>query len=308
MKPILVVGSINVDFVAQAERIPQPGETIAGQCFETHNGGKGANQACAVAKLGHAVTLIGTIGSDVFGEGLRRDLEGAGVNCAAVGRVDGSTGVALIVRAASGENSIVVVSGANAHLTSETILGHRATIRNASLLMLQLETPLGGIVSAAKIAQNSGVPVMLDPAPARPLPSELLRCVTWLTPNESEAGILLGRPSGIVGLAPAESARALLALGPRNVVVKLGSSGAFLAGEGITPVHVPGIAVNAVDTTAAGDTFNAAFALKLIEGATPLDAAHYANFAAAISVTRLGAQSSIPSAAEVLAFAGRTAS
>jgi len=304
MKPIVVVGSINIDFVAEAEYIPQPGETVAGRCFETHYGGKGANQAFAVARLAHPATMIGAVGSDVFGEQLRENLVAAGVNCSAVERVEGSSGVALISRAASGENSIIVVAGANAQVTRDYVLRHRALIENAALLLVQLETPMDGVACAIETAHCSGVPVILDPAPAGPMPGELLVHVEWLTPNETEAGILLGRPAADAAEDPARTAQALLALGPRNVALKLGARGAFLAGASVAPVLVPGIHVRAVDTTAAGDTFNAAFAKKLAGGAIPVEAADYANRAAAISVTRAGAQSSMPSAKEVNERAG----
>lgn len=302
MKPIVVAGSINIDFVAEADHIPEPGETIAGRCFETHFGGKGANQAFAVARLGHSATMIGAVGSDIFGEQLRGNLGAAGVDCRAIECVEGSSGVALISRAASGENSIIVIAGANAQVTPERILRHRELIENAAFLLLQLETPMDGVACAVEIAHVSGVPVILDPAPAAPVPGEVLHYVEWLTPNETEAGILLGRPATDAALNPEKVAQALLALGPKNVALKLGARGAFLAGVSFDPVMVPGIAVRAVDTTAAGDTFNAAFAVKLAEGATPTKAAEYANRAAAISVTRPGAQSSMPSENEVLAL------
>jgi ribokinase len=304
MKAIVVAGSINIDFVAEAEHIPQAGETIGGRCFETHHGGKGANQAFAVARLDHPAVMIGAVGSDPFSEPLRANLAGAGVDCSAVERVEGSSGVALIARAANGENSIIVVAGANAQLTRERILRHGALIENAALLLLQLETPLDGVACAVEIAHGSGVPVILDPAPAAALPYKLLQRVEWLTPNETEAGILLGWPAAHAALDAAKTAQALLALGSRNVALKLGARGVFLAGASVDPVLVPGIAVRAVDTTAAGDTFDAAFATKLAGGAMPEEAAEYANRAAAISVTRAGAQSSMPSAEEVNQRAG----
>ena len=302
MKPIVVAGSINIDFVAEATHIPLPGETIAGRCFETHYGGKGANQAYAVARLEHPAVMIGAVGSDVFGEQLRRNLLNAGVDCTAVERVEGCSGAALISRSASGENSIIVVAGANSHLTREPILRRRTLIEDAALLLLQLETPIDGVACAVEIAHHRRVPVILDPAPAAALSRELLRCVEWLTPNETEAGILLGIPSADVAVDPERVTLALLALGPRNVALKLGARGAFLSGVSVAPVLVPGVHVDAVDTTAAGDAFNAAFAQKLALGATPVEAAEYANYVAAISVTRPGAQSSIPSAAEVHAY------
>lgn len=299
MKPIVVAGSVNIDFVAEAEHIPCPGETIAGRCFETHHGGKGANQAFAVARLGHPAKMIGAVGSDYFGKQLLGNLLHAGVDCDAVERVDDGSGVALISRAATGENSIIVVAGANAQVTPDRILRHRELIENAALLLVQLETPMDGVACAVEIAYRSGVPVILDPAPAAALPHDLLLQVEWLTPNETEAGILLGRPPADISEDPESTSLALLALGPRNVALKLGARGVFLAGAAAAPVLIPGIQVRAVDTTAAGDTFNAAFAVKLARGAAPAEGAEYANRAAAISVTRSGAQSSMPSSDEV---------
>jgi ribokinase len=306
MKPIVIAGSINIDFVAEATHIPLPGETVKGRCFETHYGGKGANQAYAVARLEHPAVMIGAVGSDIFGEQLRGNLANAGVDCTAVERVEANSGAALISRSANGENSIIVVAGANMEVTRERILRHRALIENASLLLLQLETPIDGVACAVEIAHCRRVPVILDPAPAAALSRELLRHVEWLTPNETEAGILLGIPSADVAVNPARVALALLELGPQNVALKLGALGAFLSGASIAPVLVPGVHVRAVDTTAAGDVFNAAFAQKLARDATPVQAAEYANYVAAISVTRSGAQSSIPSAEEVHAHIGNS--
>jgi len=306
MKPIVVAGSINIDFVAEAMRIPLPGETIAGRCFETHYGGKGANQAYAVARLRHRAVMIGAVGSDSFGEQMRGNLADAGVDCTAVERVEGNSGAALIARSARGENSIIVVAGANMQVKRERILRHRALIENSALLLVQLEIPMDGVACAIEIAKRSHVPVVLDPAPAVALSRELLGQVEWLTPNETEAGILLGISSSDAALDPAETAMALRALGARNVALKLGARGVFLSGASVAPVLVPGIPVRALDTTAAGDTFNAAFAQKLTMGATPIEAAAYANHAAAISVTRAGAQTSIPSAEEIDALLSNT--
>lgn len=297
-KKLLVVGSINIDLVAGASRIPAPGETILGSTFEVFNGGKGANQAVAVAKLGAPVDMIAALGADLFTERLLSGLLDAGVGTQAVQRVAGPCGVALISRAGSGENSIIVVAGANNSVTAAYLDAHQSTIGQASMILAQLETPMEAIVRLAEYANAAGIPFMLDPAPAVPLPGPLLRHTTWLTPNETEAQILLGGAHA----EPAIAAEKLLATGVRNVALKLGSQGVFLAGRDCATQQIPSFPVKVVDTTAAGDCFNAAFAVALTRGQAPPHAARYAAAAAAISVTRAGAQPSLPSAEEVNAF------
>ena len=297
-KKLLVVGSINIDLVASANRLPAPGETILGRSFDVFNGGKGANQAVAIAKLGASVDMIAALGTDLFTERLLSGLKTAGVDTHAVQIVAGPCGVAHISRADSGENSIIVVSGANRLVSATYIDAHVEAVQRASMILVQLETPLEAVIRLAEQAWLAKTPLMLDPAPAMPLPEILLSRTTWLTPNETEAQILLGR----VNLDPAVAAEKLLAMGVRNVALKLGSQGVFLAGRDCTPQRVPAFPVTAVDTTAAGDCFNAAFAVALTRGKPPAVAARYAAAAAAISVTRAGAQPSLPSAAEVEAF------
>jgi ribokinase len=297
-KNLVVVGSINLDLVACATRIPAPGETILGTSFEVFNGGKGANQAVAVGKLGAPVTMIAALGNDLFTDRLRSGLEEAGVDVQAIQKLDGPCGVALISRADNGENSIIVVPGANRLVSPAYLERHAEAVRQASMILAQLETPLETILRLAELAHEAKVPLMLDPAPAQPLPAALLSRTTWLTPNETEAKILLGTAQP----DPAAAAEKLLAMGPRNVALKLGAQGVFLAGKDCSPQHVPGFAVEVVDTTAAGDCFNAAFAVALTRGEGAADAARYGAAAAAISVTRAGAQPSLPAAAEVEAF------
>jgi ribokinase len=297
-KRLLVVGSINVDLVASANRLPAPGETILGTTFDVFNGGKGANQAVAVAKLGVPVDMIAALGTDLFTERLLHGLKTACVETRAVQTVDGPCGVAHISRADNGENSIIVVSGANRSVTASYIDTHKQLVQQAQMILVQLETPMDAVIRLAELAAGAGVPLMLDPAPAAPLPDELLRETTWLTPNETEAQILLGR----VQLGTKETAERLLRTGARNVALKLGAQGVFLAGRDCSPQGVPGFAVNAVDTTAAGDCFNAAFAVALTRGKAPVEAARYGAAAAAISVTRVGAQPSLPTGQEVEAF------
>ena len=297
-KKLLVVGSINIDLVACANHLPAPGETILGSTFEVFNGGKGANQAVAIAKLGAPVEMIGSLGTDLFTERLLSGLEAAGVDTHAVQMVSGPCGVAHIARADNGENSIIVVAGANRLLSAAYIDTHLAAVQRAGMILVQLETPLEAVVHLAEEAWQAKVGLMLDPAPARPLPEALLRRTTWLTPNETEAQILLGR----VNIDPAAAAEKLLAMGVQNVALKLGSQGVFLAGRDCAAHQVPAFKVEAVDTTAAGDCFNAAFAVALTRGNPPAVAARYASAAAAISVTRAGAQPSLPTSAEVEAF------
>jgi ribokinase len=300
---IVVVGSINSDLVVSASRIPQPGETILGDGFAVYSGGKGANQAVAVAKLGHPCSMIGKLGRDGFGAELRAQLVKAGVDTAAVGEADGPSGVALITTGTDGENSIVVVSGANALLTPADIDANRDLIRSAAIVLVQLETPLETVVRVAEVAFERNVPVMLDPAPARALPAELLRRLAWVTPNSTETGVLLGikNSSDDIENAP-ELAEALLARGPRGVVLKMGGHGAYLATSDGLCAHVPAFKVNAVDTTAAGDAFNGGFAVGLARGMKPAEAARFASAVAAISVTRKGTQPSMPTLNEVEAL------
>lgn len=297
-KKLLVVGSINIDLVACADRLPAPGETILGSTFDVFNGGKGANQAVAVAKLGAPVEMIAALGTDLFTERLLSGLKAAGVDTHAVQMAAGPCGVAHISRADNGENSIIVISGANRLVSAAYIDAHVEAVQRASMILVQLETPLESVIRLAERAWEAKIPLMLDPAPARPLPEALLSRTTWLTPNETEAQILLGR----VNIDSAAAAEKLLAMGVRNVALKLGSEGVFLAGLDCPAQRVPAFPVKAVDTTAAGDCFNAAFAVALTRGKPPVEAARYGAAAAAISVTRAGAQPSLPSAAEVEAF------
>lgn len=298
MKPIVVVGSLNLDLVIHADRIPLPGETVHGHGYHESLGGKGANQAVAAAKLGAPVKMIGCVGNDNYGDRLTNSIRQAGVDFSAISVAKGPTGIAVITHARSGANSIVVIPGANGALDEATIQKYVELIREASVVLLQLETPIESVVLAAQIAAEAGVPVVLDPAPARDLPTELIAAATWITPNESEAAQLLY--AGVEQLTPQTAAERLLAQGARNVLLKLGERGVFLLGRDCPkPTHVPGFAVQAVDTTGAGDCFNAAFGTKLVKGITPADAARFANAAAALSVTRHGAQASMPSALEV---------
>jgi ribokinase len=300
---LVVVGSLNMDFVVSVARLPVAGETVLGRNFQMIPGGKGANQACAAGKLGTpavAVRLIGRVGYDVFADHLKASLAAAGVDVSAVHAAKSQpTGVALIWVDQAGQNSIVVASGANYALAAADVEAMRKVFHGASLALFQLETPLDTVAAALALAREEGLRTMLDPAPAQPLPAALLADVDILTPNETEALMLLGRPPARVSPDDApELADALRKLGPRSVVVKLGDRGSYYCGDAGS-FHTPAYPVKVIDSTAAGDTFNAALAVALAEGQPVARALQFANAAAAISVTRLGAQASAPTRGEV---------
>jgi ribokinase len=303
MTTIVVVGSLNMDFVAGVERLPAPGQTVLGRDFQMIPGGKGANQACAAAKLATSSTqvrMIGRVGYDTFGDHLKASLSAAGVDVSAVHATRShATGVALISVDASGQNCIVVAPGANRALIASEAEAMRSVFRGAGLVLFQLESPLDTVAAALKIARQEGARTILDPAPAVPLSSEILSNVDILTPNESEASLLLGLPPQRVSICNAPAlARTLRERGPAAVVLKLGDQGCFYS-DADAEIHCPAVSVTARDTTAAGDVFNAALAVALAEDRPIAEALRFANAAAAISVTRLGAQASIPSRAEL---------
>jgi ribokinase len=301
---IVVVGSSNTDMIIRVPRIPRAGETLLGGEFLTAAGGKGANQAVGAARAGGTVTFVARVGRDAFGDqaiaGLRRD--GIDVSCVFRDRLTAS-GVALIFVAKDGENSIAVAGGANAKLSPADVKKATRAIRSAALLVTQLETPLATVTAAAEVAAKAGVPVVLNPAPARPLANSLLKLISILTPNETEAELLTGiKVTDEAGAAMA--CAKLRSRGVRTVILTLGERGAFLAdvdGQRL----VPGFKVKTVDSTAAGDIFNGALAVALAEGKTVLDAVRFANAAAALSVTRLGAQPSAPTRADIGKFLRR---
>lgn len=301
-KTIVVMGSLNMDFTVQMEKLPVPGETVGGWGFRMLPGGKGANQACAVGRLGGQGKMVGRVGEDVFGVQLLESLQSAGVDTVHVLTTSGeTTGVALIFVERNGQNQIVVASGANARLNPEDVSAILEAIP-ARFLLLQLESPLETVEAAASFGRSRGIATILDPAPARPLNSGLLSLVDFLTPNESEALMILGRSGSSISLLEApQIARELLSLGPGKVVLKLGANGAWLADAGCSR-HFPAPKVEAVDVTAAGDTFNGALAVALAEGKPIEEAIHFANTAASLAVTRFGAQSSIPVRKEVEAW------
>jgi ribokinase len=300
-KPIVVVGSINLDLVAGADRIPQVGETITGKSFNTFHGGKGANQAVAAAKLGYPVAMVGNVGDDGFGSQLLDGLKTAGVNIDCVGTVAGPSGVALITTGSRGENSIVVVPGANGQLTPERLEKSAAVIERAGFLMAQLEIPMETVECLAQLARRHSIPLMLDPAPAHELSAELLRGLDWITPNETETEVLL-RCHFHDGSDIDAAADRLLSWGAKNVLLKLGPRGCVIAQSSLPSQHVAAFHVKAVDTTAAGDAFNAGFAVGLLRGYSTMNSAIFASAVAAISVTKPGAQPSMPDAESVELF------
>lgn len=307
-KPVVVVGSINIDLVANTSRIPVEGETVVGEDFQIHAGGKGANQAVAVARLGHPVRLIGRLGDDAFGSQLREQLEKAGVNIDGVKTTPGTSGVAIIIVAESGENIIVITPGANALVTPNDLDEEIEIIRSAGVVLAQLEIPIETVQHLADICAREGVPLILDPAPAKELPRDLMKSVAWFTPNETEATFYLGKWGTSSDRSDsAATAQMLLNNGVKGVLLKLGSRGSYLESSEDLGHEVPAFAVKAVDTTAAGDAFNGAFATGLLMGMEPLDSARFASAAAALSVTRSGAQPSMPDIAEVQELLSRNA-
>jgi len=293
-----------MDLVAIAPRIPVVGETIIGGTYFTEPGGKGANQAYAAALLGGQVAMLGRIGDDDFGQQMRKNLEHAGCDASALGVEPGASGVALIFVDEKGQNSIIVVPGANNAFTPEHVQKDERQIAGAKIVLLQLENPIPTVLAAAQAARKAGAQVILDPAPApaAPLPPELIKFVDILTPNETEAAILAGLPPG--NLEPAQAVtigRKLVAMGARVAVMKLGSQGCVIV-DGQNPVLIAAPKVKAVDTTAAGDVFNAGLAVALSEGLALPAACRFANHAAALSVTRLGAQAAVPNRADVNEF------
>jgi ribokinase len=311
MKHLCVLGSINMDMVTRVDRFARPGETLRGLSFTIFPGGKGANQAVALATLGASVEMIGAVGDDVLGARYEEILRGLSIGSRGVLRVKGSsTGSATIEVNSKGENQIIVVAGANDSVSPDYVKAMRGLIEGASCLLLQLEVPIESVIAAARIAAEAGVPVILDPAPARPLPEELLPLVSIVTPNETEAAMLTGHDcSDDAGIALAGGA--LLAAGAERAVIKAGGRGAFLIDSSTAPraIRIPGFPIKVVDTVAAGDSFNAglAFALYGQETVRPgqpdmAGAIRFANAVGGLATTKEGAQSAMPTATEALAL------
>ena len=295
---IVVVGSSNTDMVIKLERIPRPGETVLGGEFVMTAGGKGANQAVGAARAGGDVVFVARVGSDVFGTQAIEGFIADGIDVRHVYRDSKApSGVGLIFVDKLGENSIAVASGANARLSAADVSKASKVFKGARVLLLQLEVPAETVLAAARLAAESGACVILNPAPARALPDKLLRCVSVLTPNETEAQMLTGIKIRS-DAAAARAARQLRARGVRTVILTLGGRGAFVASEAITQ-RVPGFPVKPLDSTGAGDMFSGALAAALAEQQPLLHAVRFANAAAAISVTRVGAQPSAPTRREI---------
>lgn len=293
------MGSLNADLVQQVERFPRSGETLVGSDLNIVPGGKGANQAFAAARLGGHAQMIGRVGNDPFGPLLISSLAGAGVDTSRVAKSEAATGTASILVLPSGENTIVISPGANGKLTPQDALAQLTELDADCILLTQLEVPLETTEAALRLAHERGAITILDPAPARPLNRELLQFVHFLTPNQSEAALLLGSSRESESMVEArEAARALLALGPRQIALKAGALGVVIV-DGEDCIESASFPVTAVDSTAAGDTWNGAFAVALAERKSVEQAARFANAAGALSVTRRGAQSSIPERSEV---------
>ncbi|PYB83707.1 ribokinase [Pseudomonas koreensis] len=298
---VVVIGSLNMDLVTRAPRLPRGGETLIGHSFATVSGGKGANQAVAAARLGAKVAMIGCVGNDDYGVRLRDALLAENIDCEAVSVVEDSSGVALIVVDDNSQNAIVIVAGANGAMTEAVIDRFDAVLQAADVVICQLEIPDATVGHALKRARELGKTVILNPAPAsRPLPADWFAAIDYLIPNESEAAALSGL--AVDSLQSAETAATqLIAMGAGKVIVTLGAQGSLFAnGKGFE--HFPAPTVKAVDTTAAGDTFVGGFAAALADGKSEAEAIRYGQIAAALSVTRAGAQPSIPTISEVQAF------
>jgi ribokinase len=294
---IVVVGSSNTDMILKLARIPRPGETILGGEFITAAGGKGANQAVAAARAGGDVTMIARVGRDIFGERAIDGLIENGIQVDYVSYDKAPSGIALIFVSKDGENSIGVGSGANANLAPADVRKGKAAFAAADVVLMQLETPLETIQAAADLADASRAMVILNPAPARPLPDKLLKKVSILTPNETETELLTGINVGDEASCK-QAAGILLRKGVKTLIITLGSRGAFVA-TATEAQLVPGFKVKQIDTTAAGDTFNGALAVALSESQPLVNAVRFANAAGALSVTRLGAQPSVPTRREI---------
>jgi len=297
---IVVFGSLNMDLVSRLPRLPVPGETLRGSDFFTSLGGKGANQAAACAGLGAITRMVGRVGEDGFGSSLRAGLENLGVDVTGVITAPGSSGLAVILVDERGENTIVIIPGANEKVGELDLKRLDSALVEADTLLMQLEIPLEAVTVAARKARAYGVRVILDPAPVYSLPPELYTLTDLLTPNETECAALVGFP--VHNISSAESAAGiLLKRGVKQVIIKMGERGAFFH-DGKFSELVSAFSVDTVDTTAAGDAFNGALAVALEKNMELREAVRFANAAGAISTTRRGAQHSMPTMAEVDEF------
>ncbi len=300
---IVVIGSLNMDLVACAPRIPIVGETIVGHTYFSAPGGKGANQALAAARLGGQVGMVGRVGSDDFGRQMRANLKQAGCDVSRLLEVPAcNSGIAVIFVADDGPNSIIVVPGANGRLSPEDVRAEAEYLGHPTVVMLQLENPMPAVLEAAHLGRRLGALVILDPAPAQRVPEELFELVDLWTPNEAEAATLSGLPpSRLDSRLALLVAQKLRGRGAKSVIMKLGDEGCLLVEKGESQ-HLPAVKVNAVDTTAAGDVFNGALAVAISEGQELAAACAFANQAAGLSVTKRGAQAGAPTRDELSAF------
>lgn len=299
---VVVFGSINMDLVVRTPRLPALAETITGHEFFTAPGGKGANQAVAAARLDVPTQMVGRVGSDTFGQELRQNLISAGADVSAVFTDPAvSSGVAVIAVDDNAQNNIIIVPGANGRVGQDDLNRLETSLAGAKVLLLQLEVPLEAVVAAARLAYQRGVTVVLDPAPAQELPAELYTLVDIITPNEVEAGQLVGVAIKSHNDA-ASAAKMLHSLGAKTVIVKMGALGVLYAQAEGEPILVTAFEVQAVDTVAAGDAFNGGLAAALVEGKALPEAVRWGAVAGALSATKMGAQPSMPSRAEFDAF------
>ncbi len=295
---VLVVGSVNMDLIVRCKRVPVEGETVSGEDLVTANGGKGANQAVAAARLGARTSMVGRVGEDEFGPKLRAGLEADGINTAELHTDSGAaSGVALILLEEGGANRIVVMGGANSRVGAEEVAAARRLLAESDVLLLQLEIPLGVVAEVAKAAREMGVPSVLDAGPATSAAAELVSLVDIVSPNEHEAAILTRMEVG----EAKEAAARLQAMGARQVVMKLGAAGAYWRGSD-SEGYTPGFKIKPVDTTAAGDAFTASLAVSIASGLPMVEAVRRANGAGALACLKLGAQPSMPTRAELEQF------
>lgn len=310
MSNILVVGSLNTDLVARAPRFPRPGETISGEDLQVIPGGKGANQAVAAARLGAKVSMLGRVGRDNFGDFLLDNLRSNHVDATLIQRDDASTGAAIIVVDANGQNSIVLSAGANGRVTPPDIDSisfsdpSTRSGRRFDLLLLQLEIPTPTVLRAARLAKENGLRVLLNPAPAKELPDELIALADFIIPNETELSLLTGSPVNDIPSAEIAAQR-LLQRGAQTVIVTLGDKGALVMNKE-TSTHVKAFAVDVIDTTAAGDAFVGGFATSALQDKSLEDSVRFGCACGALAVTKFGAQPSLPTKEEAEEFAGRT--
>jgi ribokinase len=299
MPDFLVVGSINADLVVRALRFPEPGETLSGEDLQIIPGGKGANQAVAAARQGSSVAIVGRVGNDSFGPDLINNLKQNHVDTSHVQTdAQSATGTAIIVVDGNGQNSIVLSPGGNGKVSSADL--SNVSFSDYKLLLLQLEIPVETVLAAAQRAKESGVRVLLNPAPARSLPDELISLADFVVPNESELSLLTDQPVGDMPSAE-KAAKTLLERGIQNVIVTLGANGALVVNKEITK-HVPPFKVDVVDTTAAGDAFIGGFASALLQSKSIEDAVRYGCACGSLATTKFGAQPSLPTREEVERF------